>query len=360
MNLELIDGPLDTPLLESIAGLYGRFNDRYANVDFTRRLFNENPGGAALHAFVFEDGLAVGHYAILPMAIAVDGTRRRSGKGEAFVVHPDYRNGVVAVAGRPPILPALALPLHLYRHALDRGLDPIHMIAERDVGAIHRMVGCRPLDKMYRQARFVLDAHALAAGVKTVSGRAMAAALPAAQRVAFEAARAFAFGAEVRVWSGAELARERLERIAAHVPSVRGWTLAIDAPTLSWLADIGELRVFAVDEAMEDYVVSLWPRSGSVRTVEVLLLRRSGRHARAVEGLLAAVVTNARRAGAAFVYASELAAWTDDDARALRSAARHLAFLERHRSASMLVRSDDVYFHDPDHLRFSPLFHAAY
>src|SRR5216110_2198162 len=101
MDLELRRGPLDRLWLGVIAKLYGPYNRKYADAGFCDRLFNQSPSGASLHSFLMlPDGEPVGHYAVIPMDIAVRGERRRSGKGEAFVVHEAHRRATALAGGR--------------------------------------------------------------------------------------------------------------------------------------------------------------------------------------------------------------------------------------------------------------------
>jgi hypothetical protein len=145
MELELTRGPLGERRLQAVAEMYGRYNRKYGDPDFCHRLFDENPQGPSLHALVLDGpGEVVGHYVIVPLDICRDGQRRRAGKAEALVVHPDHRSATISVAGARPILIGFAMPLHLYRYALDQGLELVQAIAGPAVGLINRTTGCTP------------------------------------------------------------------------------------------------------------------------------------------------------------------------------------------------------------------------
>src|SRR5262249_5024151 len=142
MNLVLLEGPLEERWRQAIARLYGPYNAKYADASFVRTLFDENPHRGSFHSFLLDDrGEPAGHYAVIPMDIVVAGERKRAGKGEAFVVRADARRESVAFAGMRPILAGPALQFHLFRHALERGLEVVHMIASGDVALVHRMSG---------------------------------------------------------------------------------------------------------------------------------------------------------------------------------------------------------------------------
>src|SRR5262249_42011809 len=155
------------------------------DASFVRTLFDENPHRGSFHSFLLDDrGEPAGHYAVIPMDIVVAGERKRAGKGEAFVVRADARRESVAFAGMRPILAGPALQFHLFRHALERGLEVVHMIASGDVALVHRMSGAHPLPTRHRRSGLVLRPAQLAESPRSPWRRALRGVLGAGQRTA--------------------------------------------------------------------------------------------------------------------------------------------------------------------------------
>jgi len=362
MRLELTHGPLDARRLQAIAGLYGEFNRKYRDADFCRRLFDENPCGAALHAFALDGGgEIVGHYAVVPLDVVRDGRRRRAGKGEAFVVRADRRMETISVDGGAPIAIGLAMPLQLYRHALEQGLELVHMIAGPEVGLIHRLTGCREVAVRQPRAGLALRPFAPPPPGRSAWRRAAQTALATGQACASALARAATFpglGA-TRCVSGAGLDAAWLARIVADLPAGDGWTLAVDAPLLAWLARTGGLELVALDDGSDDYAL-VCGRAGEGRVMEVVLWRQRSAGLRPALRLLAAVVRRAGELDDLRVEVPLTAAARDGERAGLRAAARLFCFQEREQAWGMYVRSADRYYLDPGHLRFTPFFYATF
>jgi len=360
MDLVLLEGPLEPRRLEDIARLYGPYNRKYSDPGFCDRLFNQNPHGGSLHAFALdEQGRAAGHYAVIPTDILVRGERKRSGKGEAFVVHEEHRRETVSVAGRRPILCGPALQHTLLEDALERGLEVVHMIAGGEVALIHRITGCRALGTHHRRSGLVLRPGELPAREESGWSRTLRDALGAAQRTASAAMRAAAGSAAgIRNWSGADLTAERLAHIAADLPAPRGWGLAIDVPALAWMARAGTLQLLASDEAMTSWAL-VCASAGDGRTTEILAWRERGGRDVAI-GLLAAAIHTAAELGSVIVGFSETAAPVPEERERLRGAGRTLLLREREQETGMFVRSRNAEYSDPSWLQFSPFFYGIY
>ena len=362
MELKLIRGPLDVRWLGAIAGLYGEFNRKYRDPGFCRDLFNGNPYGYSLHAFVVDgEGEAVGHYAVVPLDVVREGQRRRAGKGEAFVVRPDRRADSVAVGGAEPIAIGMAMPLHLYRYALDQGMELVHMIASQEVGLIHRMTGCRRLEVHQVRATVAALPFGYPSGAPSGGARAAHALLAFGQWGVSGLAdlATFAWLGPVRHRSGAALDGRLLARIVQDLPAVDGWTLAVDPSVLAWMAKTGDLQFLALDRGFDDYVVCAG-RAGDGRALEVALWRQRSPGPRAALRLLAAVANRARRLGAPMAAVPLAAAGCEEERMRLRAAARLLCFRERAQTAGMYVFTADGYYLDPGHLRFTPFFYATF
>ncbi len=94
-ELDLVKGPLDEAGLAEVAALYGVTDGKYGSVDHCRLLFNQSPFGPTLHAFVRDEGKAVGHYCLIPYDLVVDGRRVKAAKGEALHVAESHRRSEI-------------------------------------------------------------------------------------------------------------------------------------------------------------------------------------------------------------------------------------------------------------------------
>jgi hypothetical protein len=362
MELELIRGPLDERRLRAVAELYGGFNRKYGDPGFCHRLFDENPQGPALHALVLDGpGEIVGHYAIVPLDIVRDGQRRRAGKGEAFVVRPDQRSAMLSVEGAEPIPIGLAMPLRLYRHALDQGMELVHMIASPEVGLIHRMTGCRSLGVRSSRVGLGVRPGVPPAAGEPAGAHAVRSALTLAQCAASSLARAVTLSGlgRVRHQPVATLDAEALARIVLDARVAEGWTLAVDAPVLTWMARTGGLEVVALDDGLEDYAV-VAARAGEGRVMETVLWRQRSRGLRPALRLLAAVAGRAGEQDDLRVEVSLAAAVEGEERERLRAAARLLCFRERAQVPGMVLFTADDYYLDPQNIRFTPFFYAIF
>jgi hypothetical protein len=357
LELRLIRGPLDDAGLKAIADLYGEYSAKYRDPAFCRRLFNQNPAGYSLHAFLAgHSGRLVGHHAVIPMNVSVRGRPRAAGKAEAYVVHADFRKATVIADGRDQIA-SLALPLHLYRFALEQGMEVVHMLAPPEVGMIHRMAGCRPLPAPHTRARLALGPAPAAADRRGALTAALATAQGVASRLAWTASLAWL--GKTRRLSGADLDAALIARIVADLPAAGGWTIAVDAPTLAWLARTGDLEVIALDGKLDDYAL-VCGRAGEGRVMEVVLWMQRSASERAALRLLGAVVEAARRLDDLQVAVSHTAAPDPAMLDRLRAAERRLFFRERVQDSNVYVRSDLPYYLDPQYLSFTPFFYAVF
>jgi hypothetical protein len=361
MRLELLAGPLEESRVLAVSALYGVFNPKYRDPAFCRRLFNENPHGAGVHAFVLDDnGEAAGHYGIVPLAIRVRGERRLSGKGEAYVVRADQREAAVQVGDDPPLSIGMAMPLHLYPFAVEHGLDPVHMLAPADVAPLHRMSGCRSLAVRPRRVGIVLRPAALrpepAGRIPPALVRVLGAGLAAASVLRARAELSLA-GAAGR-WAAMAATREQLARVVADLPLVTGWGLDVDLPSLEWQSKFSELEWLELGGGAGYALVCA--RAGEGRAMEVVQLRPRDRGAAVLRRLLAAVILHAWRRGSVLLALSDHAV-ADGGVRAdLLAAARSLGLRDRRHQPGMLVYTRDRWYLDPANLTFTPFFHASF
>ena len=359
--MELLVGPLEESNTLAVSGLYGAFNVKYRDPTFCRRLFNENPNGAGVHAFVVDDsGDVVGHYGIVPMAIRVRGDCRLSGKGEAFVVRSDCRETTIQVSDDPPMPIGIAMPLHLYPFAAQHGLEPVHMMAPADVAPLHRMSGCRSVALGQRRVGTVLRPGELnperSGGMPAALLRAIWTGLANTSMLLSRLALAAA-GSSGR-WRASVATRQQFERVVADLPAVAGWGLEVDVPSLEWQSRLSGLEWIELGDG-EGYAL-VCARAGESRAMEVVHLRPRGPGAGPLRQLLAAAILHAWSRGSVLFAVSDRALAGEEARSDLLAASRSLGLRDRRQQPSMLVYTRDPYFLDPANLTFTPFFHAAF
>jgi len=361
MRLELTAGRLPDSRILAISSLYGAHNAKYRHLEFCKRLFNENPKGTGVHAFVTNStGEAVGHYGIVPLAIRARGDRRLSGKGEAFVVRADSRDAAVQVGGESPLSIGMAMPLHLYPFAIEHGLDPVHMLAPADVAPLHRMSGCRSVALWQRRVGIVLQPDQIVAGPAGDIPRGLVRVLApgaVATSVALSHLALAAAGA-ARNWGVSTPTREQLARAAAGVHSDSGWGLDVTPALLEWQSGFSELEWLELGGGAGDAL--LCASAGEGRAMEVMQLRPRESGAGPLRRLLAAVILRARSRGSVLLACSDHAIQGDGPRAELLAAARSLGLRDRRQLPAMLVYTRDPYFQDPANLQFTPFFHASF
>ncbi len=311
-----IEGPLDADRLEWVAELYGAVDPKYLNRGFLDHLFVRGPGGPSLHAFALDDGVPVGHAAVVPTPARRGTVTLRAGKLEALVVaesHRGSRGGVSAVR--------LVLDT-LYALADARGFELLHAFVTPRVG---RAIRFERVDN--------IGPPSLVALLKTSrSGPAAAAerALAAAQH-------------GLRAVAGAGLRTKSAPTLRAVTPDDAGLLATPALPEGSWaVVAEGAWEWYA----SSPYVRVLEPGDGSLALVQLPAWPREPLRVAAWDspspGLRSAVVL----LDAAARMARERGATTlrlqipRPDPR-LRRAARALGFVERHDLTTLWVRSAD-------------------
>ena len=136
-----IRGPLGEEQLGWVSALYGPVDHQYASMEFVRHQFVGNPYGWSAHAFVLDDGKAVGHCAAVPFCARLGGEPLVAGKIEAVVIAESHRGGRTE-AGESL---AVAMLREMYAFAHENGVTILFGLAPPRVGAIHRRAGCRRL-----------------------------------------------------------------------------------------------------------------------------------------------------------------------------------------------------------------------
>jgi len=156
-EIKYIKGPLEDKWLQDIANLYGIYDQKYASLEHCRHIFNDNPYGYSLHVFVIHDsGEVVGHHAMVPIEIVVNGSPTMSGKTEAIVVKEESRRYPMTFDGKKmPIVFALSISLH--RFAFEHGTKVLHLIASDDIASIHRRNGFMKVIKNSKRYVFLIE-----------------------------------------------------------------------------------------------------------------------------------------------------------------------------------------------------------
>jgi hypothetical protein len=223
------------------------------------------------------------------------------------------------------------------------------------------MTGCRRIEvRSPRVGVAVQPGAPPLAGEPAVANLARS-ALTLAQSLASSSARA-----ATRSWLGGAMHRpvatldaEVLARVVRDARVAHGWTLAVDAPVLTWMARTGGLEVVALDDGPDDYAV-VAARAGEGRVMETVLWRQRSRGLRPALRLLAAVAGRAAQLDDFRVEVPLAAATEGEERDRLRAAARLLCFRERMQVPGMYVFTADGYYLDPANLRFTPFFHATF
>src|SRR5262245_35718046 len=155
LSIVLERGPVADDSLDAIAATYGTVDRRYADREFCRIVFNENPNGYSYHAFVRDGKSVVGHYAVIPIRTRARGALVTSGKGEALFLDEAHRRSAVATPEGGEMPAAMALMRLVHQRALEDGLAVIHNITSPEIGVIERLLGFRPLAVRLDQVHFL-------------------------------------------------------------------------------------------------------------------------------------------------------------------------------------------------------------
>lgn len=353
--------PLEESLIQDISTLYGEFNPKYRDAKVCHRVFNENPHGGGVHAFVVNDrGERIGHYGIVPMAIRMAGQRRISGKGEAFVVRPDCRDAVVQIGGDPPLAISLALTLSLYPFAADHRLYPIHMLAPPEVAPLHRLSGCRTITLSQQRYGVLLRPDGAPSGSRTGWRESLLQPLVLGRAAALRSWAAvvgLGSGPSSR-WTAGPARAEHFERVVETWSVGPGWGLDLDVPTLQWFASWSSLDWIQLSDGAGHALVC--SRSGNGQGLEVMHLHTEQPGVESLARLLAAVLIHAYRTGRVGVGCSDHAVRSDAARSDLARAARLLGLRARDRQPRFLVYTHEPESPMPHDLEFSPIFHAAF
>ena len=348
LALSVVRGPLPDRDLDAIAATYGARDARYAQRGFLATLFNENPFGFSVHAFLCDGNEIVGHYAEIPIRVQARGATVTSGKGEALFLAERHRKTAVSTPGGEA-LPALAMMNAVHERALNEGCAFLHCITNPGVGMLLRMRGFKALRLDRPERQFLPEA---ATGRRLWSRASAWRAVSAGQRFLLGGARSWlrtTAGPAVEIDSPAH-ADFHLEALAAAAPGDTGaWSISRDIETLRWMRRLGRLQFVSVEGEPERFAcvttghtreIVLWSVPPGDRRIALAILC----------GLLGASV----RDGARSVALPRHLASSEDPS--LRNLPRWLGFLSRQVPITLYVKSRDPFYLEAGNVAFDRLF----
>jgi hypothetical protein len=351
MTLSIVPerGPISDELLDAIGATYGTVDRRYADREFCRIVFNQNPNGYSYHAFVRDGNRVVGHYAVIPIRACARGALVTSGKGEALFLEEAHRRGVIAGPGSD--LPAaMALMRIVHERALEDGLAVIHNITSPEIGVIERLLGFRVLTVWRDQVHFFVTLPKRS--LKNMSVRNFGAWIASiGQRLLLLAARGalrLTGGPAIEVNPAAHADRH-LEALAATGGRGSGWSVSRDLETLRWFQKLGRIEVVAIAGRPDHFAVVT---TGTLR--EILLWNVPRGSVRSGLLLASALVTRGVRDRAQTLSTSrELAV---EGGASFGLPLRALAFLPRRVFIVLYAKSADPFYVQSANVDFSRLF----
>jgi hypothetical protein len=348
LALSVVRGPLPDRDLDAIAATYGARDARYAQRRFLSTLFNENPFGFSVHAFVRDGSEVVGHYAVIPMRVRTRGGTVMSGKGEALFLAERHRKTAVATeAGEA--LPGIAMLNAVHERALSDGIAFIHSITNPGVGILLRMMGFRAL-RLDRSERQFLP-HA-GPGRRLRSRASAWRAVSAGQRLLLAGARGWlraTSGPAVEIDSPAN-ADFHLEALAATAPTnAASWSISRDLETLRWMRRLGRLQFVSIAGEPDRFACV---RTGHTR--ELLLWSVPPGDRRSSLAILCALLAASVRDGARSVSVPRRLSSSED--ASLRNSLRRLGFLPRAIPITLYVKSRDPFYLEAGNVAFDRLF----
>jgi hypothetical protein len=362
VEITIITGPLGEDLLQAIARMYGSHDKKYSSLSFCRTVFNENPSGYSFHAFAKDDDKIVGHYAVIPVEICARGRTGLSAKGEALFLERDYRSESI-LNGNKDIPLGIGLAARLYDFALQQDIKVVHVIADSNIGVIHRMAGCTKRVVEQTKSVFILDSE-IPGGPDSSPARVWA------SRVIFLfqhillsffcllsllCRRSIVLhGKEV---DGSETFFERMCNSKDGPAEAETWTIAKNKANLLWFFRTGLLEVVTTDGSAGEYIVTRRnPEPGS--DVEIVDSSVSGGTALVVIKLLCGAIARAtkEKAGRVVCYSSP----SDDKRNRLMPFMRLFGFVSKIEKRPIYLRSTDHFFLDAKSIVFTPFFYCTF
>jgi hypothetical protein len=242
VEVQAIRGPLDDDRLEWVTRLYGVVDAKYASLDFARHQFVDNEFGWSVHSFALDDGVPVGHTAIVPFRARCGDRFVTAGKIEAVVVAESHR-GRRTAAGKSIALEVLQTA---YAGGHEHGVDVLFGLAPPRVAAIHARAGCRRVS-VPAETWVLLSHPRLAAREWERKRRIAAIVLSAAQQAILGAAYVLARIANLGLGHArveSPVATDVELAVAADVPAPR-WTIS-GADAFDWYTSSGLLHAVEI------------------------------------------------------------------------------------------------------------------
>ncbi len=353
--LDLVEGPLDDDRLRWVADLYGQADPRWADLAYVRHLLVDNPSGAAVHAFAMDDGRAVGHCCVLPMATRVGDQLATTGKIEALYLEPSARGDVVDHRGKPAPL-SMAMLRELYDFAEARGMGLLHSYSAPELARLHRVARCHTVT-VDAEVRAVALRPAAVARHATGRDRAIRLAGGWGQRVWLSLAGMAARAAVRRPGRSAVRAATEFPggALAVAGPPPGRWAISgADAP--GWYTSSSALRTVALPGVRPPLALVRWPLQPGDPALLVAADLAGGGLPEAI-ALVGATAALARRAGAASLSWGR---WDGPDTALIDRACRLLGFVVAERELTLSIRVSSAMFEESTQPLPTPFLHAIF
>lgn len=341
--------PLSEKHLIDVARLYGAADPKYRSIEFCRHMFNENPAGFSWHIFVEDDGQTVGHYGLVPLTVKRGSRLLLSAKGEAFFIAETHRGQKIQIGDTSYFL-AIAMLKESARFAQEEGCELIHVCVSDMIGVMYKNAGYRFVKAHHGEWVYLL---------------ASPHGAPLAMRIAFLALELFQFitmrvlelFTRISGWNAAAFAQMGLpsKAEAALVPqgsnTSEKWKIDDSVRYRSWLAGFGFLST--LESGASSVLVCVPLVEGG--TMEIVSWEGSSR---LVEwaGVVGLLLHLARESGASSLHISRSIIPAEKRDILLR----FLGFLLKNRKLNLFVQSPDPFYRNPEHVDFTPWFHATF
>ena len=348
----MVKGPLSKEQLAGVASLYGSHDSKYLRHDFVSQLFNRNQLGFSLHALVEDEGRVVAHYALIPLMLLRGGKEVLGAKGEALVIHADYRRRVVSFGRRKRKL-GFELPRQLYEFGLEQGIKVMVMIAPKDVGVLHRKAGATGV--LLQGCAWTWFLSNPVSARSSTPKRILGAVLPSLQKGYSLCASRFLFA--VSRYSRCDVHDIHEVGTNAPLPCSR-WAISRTQEVLAWYEHIG-LRKLVVENATGRHAIYYYVDPRKPEYLEVIDWSLADGSLSTLLLLMLAVGEKARKDNVKRVVYLE---WDADSENSLlyRKVARILGLISHRREIDLYIRSDDPFYLRREHLQFHPLFYATF
>lgn len=341
IRIETIEGPIDTELLQHICELYGRHVDsRYADIEFTRKVFNANPAGRSCHTFAFDKEEAVGCYALIPVKVTARGQKLWAGKGEALYVKEEHR----------------AITLFLIRSGvnfgMERGLQLQFGFTTERLMRMLQLLGFAALpgvlDHRFRLIHPSDDSQQPGNRIRLISTGVISAVQARIEGVISHLRPHDELSVQMNCKEHMDSIFKIMSNKGSHVN--RGWSVSMDEDSLRWWSSIGYLDVLTLGNGADEFVAVTTGARGNISEIIHWNMRQGGL-ARALL-ILRFIVRRAIQNGAAAVSVGPYA----DVFGMLKKATVVLGFVPWRAQRTIYVKATDPFFLDERNLRLNSFF----